>query len=97
MNRERAKELLPVIQAFAEGKEIERRYFGATGFTRTEVMTNVHDYEYRIKPEKKVGYLNISTHTINGLYSHKVIADGHAYSERIACIRIEYYEGQFDD
>lgn len=55
MNRERAKELLPIIQAYAEGKTIQ--YIGVN-------FENWHDvdneleidsmrYKYRIKPESK--------------------------------------------
>lgn len=54
MNREQAKDLLPIIQAFAEGKEIEYR---SKGFN--EEWREMHEmpglsfdsHEYRIKPE----------------------------------------------
>lgn len=54
MNRQRAKELLPVIQAFAEGKTIESRYI-KTGmaFTENRIPSFSDDFEYRIKPEPK--------------------------------------------
>ena len=56
MTREYAKELLPIIQAFAEGKEIEYR---SKGFN--EEWREMHEmsglsfdsHEYRIKPEPK--------------------------------------------
>ena len=53
MNREQAKELLPIIQAFAEGKtilvqeDIDWRYLG------NESDFNLNPQRYRIKPEPK--------------------------------------------
>lgn len=54
MNRQQAKDLLPIIQAFAEGKEIEFRNKSFKEWTEIEnpsfdpAITN-----YRIKPESK--------------------------------------------
>jgi len=68
MNRDRAKELLPVIQAFAEGKIIE-----GTVFTRESRIKQqwkeqnnpiwANDTDYRIKPEPEVIYV---TRFLNG-------------------------------
>lgn len=55
MTREEAKELLPIIQAFAEGKTIEHKGKGSS-FNWEEVIEpifNLHMSEYRIKPEPK--------------------------------------------
>lgn len=57
MNRERAKELLPIIQAFAEGKKIELALFDDDG--AISEWSDVHfprwldNHIYRIKPEPK--------------------------------------------
>lgn len=57
MDRERAKELLPIIQAFAEGKKVELALFDDDG-TISE-WSDVHfpkwldNHIYRIKPEPK--------------------------------------------
>ena len=52
MNRIQAKELLPIIQAFAEGKTVE--YKIEKGGVQTNVPTfNPYLWEYRIKPEPK--------------------------------------------
>lgn len=62
MNRQQAKELLPIIQAFAEGNTIEFRIKdgeepnGLRGWEWEEVDIPTFDtrrYEYRIKPETK--------------------------------------------
>jgi len=58
MTPERAKELLPIIQAYAEGKTIQIK-FGNSWIRCVE--TNFDDYsEYRIAPEPKVIYVNES-------------------------------------
>ena len=52
MTREEAKELLPIMQAFAEGKTIEfRQYGGAWKVARTPTWSS--SLVYRIKPEPK--------------------------------------------
>lgn len=62
MNRQQAKVLLPIIQAFAEGKTIEFRIKdgkepnGLRGWEWEEVDIPTFDtyrYEYRIKPKPK--------------------------------------------
>ena len=62
MNRQQAKDLLPIIQAFAEGNTIEFRIKdgeepnGLRGWKWEEVDIPTFDtrrYEYRIKPEPK--------------------------------------------
>ena len=54
MTRKEAKELLPVIQAFAEGKTIEVRV-GNDSWVKTDEVYGGrnNDYDYRIKPEPK--------------------------------------------
>ena len=55
MDRERAKELLPIIQAYAEGEEIEYRWIsdddGPDGAWITPDREFESGGEYRIKPE----------------------------------------------
>ena len=54
MNRQQAKELLPIIQAFAECKTIEFRELGYEHWEEATTPTfNIASYEYRIKPEPK--------------------------------------------
>lgn len=55
MTREEAEQLLPIIQAFAEGKEIESRCIkGDKSLWYDDEEPNFdNDLEYRIKPEKK--------------------------------------------
>lgn len=55
MDKEQAKELLPIIQAFSEGKTIESRYIkGDTSLWYDDNNPDFdEDFEYRIKPELK--------------------------------------------
>lgn len=55
MNRNQAKEFYPILQAFAEGKEIEGRPKGFSndfeGWMIIDTISNLDSIEYRIKPE----------------------------------------------
>lgn len=55
MNRNQAKEMLPIIQAYAEGKVIESRCIkGDTSLWYDDKDPSFDDdFEYRIKPEPK--------------------------------------------
>lgn len=56
MDRNQAKELLPIIQAYAEGKTIQSRYIkGDTSlwYDNENPSFDDDDLEYRIKPEPK--------------------------------------------
>ena len=56
MTREEAKQLLPIIQAFAEGKAIESRCIKGDKslWYDDEDPSFDNDFEYRIKTEKLV-------------------------------------------
>lgn len=54
MTREEAKELLPIIQAFAEGKTIQIRKYGEESYydsTKSNLNFALDCYSYRVKPE----------------------------------------------
>ena len=53
MDREKAKALLPIIQAFAEGKTIEFRNSLGVWIDCDGIMFNWPPKDYRIKPEPK--------------------------------------------
>lgn len=50
---------------------------------------------YRVKPEKKVMYVNVYPDSIS--HTSRAIADSTGSRRRAACIRVEYTEGQFDE
>lgn len=51
MTREEAKHLLPVIQAYAEGKEVQYYYENGTTWCGIEEPSFNPDTDWRIKPE----------------------------------------------
>lgn len=54
MNRQQAKALLPIIQAFAEGKTIQSKYINGSNTWWDDNNLSFGDgVEYRIKPESK--------------------------------------------
>lgn len=53
MTREQAKELLPIIQAFVDGKTIEARTNSISRWIETTTPKFDLLHEYRIKPEPK--------------------------------------------
>ena len=56
MTREEAKILLPIIQAFAEGKTIQIRKHGEESYydsTNSRLNFDLGYYSYRVKPEPK--------------------------------------------
>ena len=53
MNRQQAKELLPIIQAFAEGKTIQVQEDINWCYLGNNVDFNLSPQRYRIKPETK--------------------------------------------
>lgn len=53
MNRQEAKELLPVIQAFAEGKTVQFKNSFEDWIDCDNIMFNRPPKDYRIKPEPK--------------------------------------------
>lgn len=52
MNRKEAAELLPILQAFADGKEIECREEDKW-YKVLEICNETNPQDYRIKPESK--------------------------------------------
>jgi len=58
MNRDRVKQLLPIIQAFAEGKNIEYYLGDGSWVKATNIDFSDNLESYRIKPEPEVIYVN---------------------------------------
>ena len=53
MNRQQVKELLPIIQAFAEGKTIQVQEDTDLRYLGDEIDFNFSQQRYRIKPDTK--------------------------------------------
>lgn len=67
MNREKVKALLPVLQAFAEGKTIQFRSTpGGAWYDRSNPDFTASEKLYRVKPEPKVAYIPLSIGGVTG-------------------------------
>lgn len=90
MTRERAKELLPVIQAWAEGKAVQcRGRYCSDNWGDSTCPTWRDDFDYRIKPEPREWWVNVYPGDSAGnLHNTKEHADSHSSDRRIACIKV---------
>ena len=73
MTREEAKQLLPIIQAFAEGKAIESRCIKGDKslWYDDEDPSFDNDLEYRLKPESKYRQFSNAEECWQELLKHK--------------------------
>lgn len=79
MTREEAKEYVKVLQAYAEGKDIQVKLNNGTWCTmKQELLFNKSLYNYRIKPESKKIHLDESDITPTTKFKAKL--DGSVYS-----------------
>ena len=70
MTREETKQLLPIIQAFAEGKEIECREEDKW-YKVLEICNEMNPQDYRIKPEPKCRPFKDAEECWHELLKHK--------------------------
>ena len=70
MNRERAKELLPIIQAFAEGKTIQYQGNLSDTWSSDVITLFAGNGKYRIKPEPEVIYVATRNGEYLGVYKN---------------------------
>ena len=74
MTREEAKELLPIIQAFAEGKAIQDKIEGLTDWCDTDEINLEYNGEkiiHRIKPESKYRPFKTQEECWNEMLKHQ--------------------------
>ena len=71
MNRQQAKELLPIIQAFAEGKEIEYYDCNNDFWIKTDTPIWKSKINYRIKPEPKYRPFETKEECWNEMLKHQ--------------------------
>lgn len=102
MTPERAKELLPIIQAFTEGKQIQNsitrdKWYDCQHIVLSDLTNTL--IKWRVKPEKQTGwtilYRTCNNKLITGVvYSSKEEALNSATPGCIACIQISFEEGE---
>jgi len=89
MNRDEAKQLLPIIKAFSEGKEIERRSFGEKQWKEANYIVHTDCNEYRIKPSPKYRPFANAEECMQEMLKHQPVGwvkhDG--IKEQITCVR----------
>ena len=74
MTREQAKEILPIIQAFAEGEMIQDKIEGLTGWVDTDEINleyNGQKIKHRIKPETKYRPFETQEECWNEMLKHQ--------------------------
>jgi hypothetical protein len=75
MTRERAKELLPIIQAYAEGKDVQV-FDGCQWHDLSKPSPAFEGLEYRIKPEPKLRPWKPEEVPVGALIRHKATWSG---------------------
>jgi hypothetical protein len=85
------------VKGWADGKQIQCRFIGGgwpwEDYVREGVPSFDHtELEWRVKPMTHVRWVNIYQET--GSYATRWDADTFAASSRIACLRIEFTEGE---
>ena len=89
MTREEAKELLPVIKAFAEGKPIQDKIEGVTDWVDTDEINLEYEglkIKHRIKPEPKYRPFKTQEECWNEMLKHHPL--GWLRSKRIKDIHL---------
>lgn len=91
MNREQAKVLLPFIQAFAEGKEVQTKKGDGSWYSPANLAFDGKPENYRIKPEPRTRYVIEHGNTLWGTYTDKEYAQrsldmAKNYDERYALV-----------
>ena len=74
ITREEAKELLPIIKAFAEGKQIQDKIEGLTDWVDTNEINFVYEgtrIKHRIKPEPKYRPFKTKEECWNEMLKHQ--------------------------
>ena len=100
--------MIAVLQAHKDGKPIEkRRLYESVNLAPwmpcqpfvDDWCPNFAVFEYRVKPEPQVAYVNFYHDDIQTvrLARSREEANERSISGRIACVRVTFVEGQFDD
>ena len=95
---DKASETHPIIaEVFREGDDSSVHIYMDSGMY---VDGATHELDLINIPEKHVRYINFYDDDITGTtmkYKSRADADANAIPDRLACVRVEYEDGQFDD
>lgn len=101
MNQSQAQQMLPLVQALADGKKLEYRLKGTDEWRLVGVVQyfDFTQWEYRVEPEEKVFYVNVYEHSltvVGDAYPTAERADNAHSGGRVARIKVKYKVGMFD-
>lgn len=97
MTPERTKQLLPVFEAFANGKRIQVFNDEEAVWEDVDSPMWLDELNYRVAPAQIEGYLNVYADPNDWCaYPTRTIADASAACHRLACVRVVAIEGTFD-
>ena len=97
MTREGAKDLLPIIQAFAEGQTIQRiNWLGARSDVTGDVLFYCNPEDYRIKPEPSYRPFKNQEECWNEMHKHSNFGwiKGNTTGEYKQIVRIYNYKSE---
>jgi hypothetical protein len=89
MTREHAKELLPIITAFAEGKNVQTLSFENEWITTGDMTFQGPKDDYRIAPKPRKVWINEYPNECFSTWPRRMAADFNRGIDRIACHEIE--------
>ena len=96
ITREEAKELLPIIKAFAEGKQIQDKIEGLTDWVDTNEINFVYEctrIKHRIKPEPKYRPFKTQEECWNEMLKHQPFGWIKSPNGDLSCIDRVFDEG----
>ena len=101
ITREEAKELLPILQAFAEGKQIQDKIEGVTDWVDTDEINFEYEgqkIKHRIKPEPKYRPFETQEECWNEMLKHQPFGWVKSKkSERLFSIGSVFWDNNFND
>ena len=76
MTREQVKSILPILQAYADGKEIQAQGKNGVGVSNWVDISDCHDFStilfnYRVKPESEYRYFKDSNEAFEEMKKHE--------------------------
>jgi hypothetical protein len=90
MNKDNAKDFLPLVQALVEGKTLQHDVGDGKWYDCDPCYFNLSPEQYRIKPEPRVVWLNeyaCGDFTTSNIHTSETTANTAATSNRVRCVK----------
>ena len=91
MNKETAKDYLPLVEALANGKVIQHRNAGGW-YDASHVFFDNPAHEYRIKPEPREVWISRFPDGHDGLTWYETEEAAHRAYGRVGAVQVRYRE-----